>query len=192
MSANERLATLENWRRLSLYELNDCPKTQVIALINNRNDRVARSKVFANILSHDLRFDRIVVIGTNVDGFYSYFINALTERIDKLIENNDIEELESLLVQLNLYTAEQLHARFVNAYGQTNADKLMSLSEGTLNKACVKEILGDILDSQVGVILSYFRHHFQRNALAALQENIAENANEIKCISENGLFKIQT
>lgn len=180
MSANERLATLENWRRLSLYELNDCPKTQVIALINNRNDRVARSKVFANILSHDLRFDRIVVIGTNVDGFYSYFINALTERIDKLIENNDIEELESLSVQLNLLTAEQLHARFVHAYGQTNADKLMSLSEGTLNKACVKEILGDILDSQVGVILSYFRHHFQRNALAALQENIAENANEIK------------
>jgi len=180
MSANERLATLENWRRLSLYELNDCPKTQVIALINNRNDRVARSKVFANILSHDLRFDRIVVIGTNVDGFYSYFINALTERIDKLIENKDIEELESLLVQLNLFTAEQLHASFVNAYGQTNADKLMSLSEGTLNKACVKEILGNILDSQVGVILSYFRHHFQRNALAALQENIAENANEIK------------
>ena len=180
MSANERLATLENWRRLSLYELNDCPKTQVIALINNRNDRVARSKVFANILSNDLRFDRIVVIGSNVDGFYSYFINALTERIDKLIENNDIEELESLLIQLNLLTAEQLHARFVHAYGQTNADKLMSLSEGTLNKACVKEILGDILDSQVGVILSYFRHHFQRNALAALQENIAENANEIK------------
>lgn len=180
MSANERLATLENWRRLTLYELNDCPKTQVIALINNRNDRVARSKVFANILSHDLRFDRIVVIGSNVDGFYSYFINALTERIDKLNENNDIEELESLLVQLNLFTAEQLHARFVHAYGQTNADKLMSLSVGTLNKACVKEILGDILDSQVGVILSYFRHHFQRNALAALQENITENANEIK------------
>ena len=50
------------------------------------------------------------MIGSNVDGFYSYFINALTERIDKLIENNDIEELESLLVQLNLLTTEQLHA----------------------------------------------------------------------------------
>ena len=180
MSANERLATLDNWQRLKIDAFNDCPKTQVIALINNRNDRVARSKVFANILSHDLRFDRIVVIGSNVDGFYSYFIHSLEERIDKLLENNDIADLEALLVQLNLLTAQQLHARLSCAYSEVIADKLLSLSEGMLNKTNIKKITGDICDIQLSAILCNFRHHFQRNALDDLKINIAENSDEIK------------
>lgn len=101
MSANERLATLENWQRLGLFELSDDPKKQTIALINNRNDRVARSKVFADILADDLPFDKMVVIGTNVDGFYSYYLQAFTARLERIINNNDHQEMESLCSQLH-------------------------------------------------------------------------------------------
>ncbi|MCG7536439.1 poly-gamma-glutamate synthase PgsB [Pseudoalteromonas sp. OOF1S-7] len=99
MSANERLATLENWRRLGLFELNDQPKTQTIALLNNRNDRVARSKVFAQVLIEDLSFDHIVVVGSNVDGFEAYLDQALDTRIGRLTDNNDKQDLIRLLAQ---------------------------------------------------------------------------------------------
>lgn len=99
MSANERLATLENWRRLGLFDLNDKPETQTIALLNNRNDRVARSKVFAQILVEDLSFDHIVVIGSNVDGFEAYLDQALDTRVNRLIDNNDKQDLVRLLAQ---------------------------------------------------------------------------------------------
>lgn len=101
MSANERLATLENWRRLDLFSLSHDPSKQTIALINNRNDRVARSKVFAHILAEDLPFDKMVVIGTNVDGFYSYYLQAFEERIIRIINNDDLQEFESLCSQLH-------------------------------------------------------------------------------------------
>ncbi|MEQ3514934.1 poly-gamma-glutamate synthase PgsB [Pseudoalteromonas sp. BZB3] len=107
MSANERLATIENWKRLELFDLNDQPHIQTIALINNRNDRIARSKVFAQILAEDLRFDYLVVIGTNVDGFNSYLQHAIDERLDTLLKNNDVNDLKAFLNQLNvLYSAQ--------------------------------------------------------------------------------------
>ncbi|WP_295510596.1 hypothetical protein [uncultured Pseudoalteromonas sp.] len=180
MSANERLATLENWQRLNIYQLNDDPKTQVIALINNRNDRVARSKVFASILSNDLRFDRIVVIGSNVDGFYSYFLDALTERVDKLIEINDIENLETLLEQFNLLTGSQVKARLSSAYGSMIAENLLTLSEGSVNKSCIKEITGDISSQEIATILYTLRHYYQRIALDSLKGDMQKYRDEIK------------
>lgn len=89
MSANERLATIENWTRLRLSEKTDSPTVQSIALVNNRNDRIARSRVFAEILANDLAFEYIVIIGTNVDGFISYLHKALLHRLDNLIALND-------------------------------------------------------------------------------------------------------
>ena len=102
MSANERLATLENWRRLGLFDMNELPHIQTIALINNRNDRVARSKVFAHIVVEDLSFDYVVVVGSNVDGFYAYLEQALQERISRIVSNQDYDDLNQLLKQLNV------------------------------------------------------------------------------------------
>lgn len=104
MSANERLATLENWRRLSLFDMNDLPHIQTIALINNRNDRVARSKVFAQIVIEDLSFDYVVVVGSNVDGFYAYLEQALQARIARIISNQDYTDLKRLIKQFNIAT----------------------------------------------------------------------------------------
>ncbi|MCF6440183.1 poly-gamma-glutamate synthase PgsB [Pseudoalteromonas luteoviolacea] len=108
MSANERLATIENWRRLNLFGQSQQPKIQTIALINNRNDRIARTKVFAQILIEDLTFDYIVVIGTNVDGFLAYFNQALSARITRIITNNDREDLAKLLEQFKCLVSDQM------------------------------------------------------------------------------------
>tara|TARA_Y100000310_G_C20703849_1_gene832764 strand:- start:1915 stop:6009 length:4095 start_codon:yes stop_codon:yes gene_type:complete len=180
MSANERLATLENWQRLKLTQLNDDPQAQVIALLNNRNDRVARSKVFAAILSNDLRFDRVVVIGSNVDGFYSYFLDALLERIDKIIEIDDIENLDKLIEQFNILSEAKLKARFKIAYGSMAAENLLALSEGVVNKSCIKEITGEISDQELTIILDNLRNSYQRMHLDSLKSDIAKNSKEIK------------
>ncbi|AOT07401.1 capsule biosynthesis protein CapB [Pseudoalteromonas luteoviolacea] len=115
MSANERLATIENWRRLNLFGQSQQPKVQTIALINNRNDRIARTKVFAQILIEDLTFDYIVVIGTNVDGFLAYFKQALHARITRIIDNNDREDLAKLLEQFKCLASDQMLCDKLNA-----------------------------------------------------------------------------
>ncbi|CAH9064195.1 hypothetical protein PSECIP111951_03071 [Pseudoalteromonas holothuriae] len=102
MSANERLATLDNWQRLNLDEKNNLPYIQTIALINNRNDRVARSKVFAHILIDDLTFDYVVIIGSNVDGFFAYAKQVLEDRLIRIANNHDVADLAQLLSQFKL------------------------------------------------------------------------------------------
>ncbi|RZQ54803.1 poly-gamma-glutamate synthase PgsB [Pseudoalteromonas phenolica] len=114
MSANERLATIENWKRLELFDLNDQPHIQTIALINNRNDRIARSKVFAQILAQDLRYDFIVVIGSNVDGFNAYMQHAINERLETLLENDDLEDLKAFLTQMNVIFSQQSWLEKIN------------------------------------------------------------------------------
>jgi hypothetical protein len=68
MSANERAGFLSNWRRLGLDKLrsNERPEHMVVAVVNNRADRVPRSRVFADLLTADAVADRLVLIGTNL------------------------------------------------------------------------------------------------------------------------------
>ncbi|MYL24452.1 hypothetical protein GLV89_11765 [Halomonas alkaliantarctica] len=70
MSANERLGALGNWRRMG-FDTQDPqkdPGVWVTTLINNRADRQARSRVFADILVNDISADRHFLIGTNLEG----------------------------------------------------------------------------------------------------------------------------
>ncbi|MCG9769592.1 poly-gamma-glutamate synthase PgsB [Pseudoalteromonas piscicida] len=118
MSANERLATIENWKRLNIVEQGK--QGQIVALINNRNDRVARSQVFANILANDLHFDAIVVIGTNIDGFFKYFMVALENLLHSIFSNNDHNALCDLLTRFRLTLSRDALIASLN----TTADKL--------------------------------------------------------------------
>lgn len=74
MSANERLGALGNWNRLG-FDRQDPeaePGIWVSTVINNRADRVARSRVFADILVNDISADRHFLIGTNLEGLMGY------------------------------------------------------------------------------------------------------------------------
>lgn len=74
MSANERLGALGNWYRLG-FDKQD-PETEpgvwVSTVINNREDRTARSRVFADILVNDISADRHFLIGTNLEGLMGF------------------------------------------------------------------------------------------------------------------------
>ncbi len=83
MSANERRGTVENWRRMGYdkLDLETDPYTYVVTVVNNRADRVARSKVFAAVLVNDLPTGAHVPIGTNLTGLYGYTMTYLDEKL---------------------------------------------------------------------------------------------------------------
>jgi gamma-polyglutamate synthase len=78
MSANERHGCLGNWTRLG-FDVHDPiaePGTMISTVVNNRADRVARSRVFAGVLVEDIGADLHVLIGTNLDGMRGYLDEA--------------------------------------------------------------------------------------------------------------------
>ncbi len=78
-SANERAGFLNNWKRTGCVELaaKADPERMVITVVNNRDDRVARSEVFSRILVNDVTVDAHVLIGTNLAGLSIFIDRAL-------------------------------------------------------------------------------------------------------------------
>lgn len=74
MSANERYGCLGNWKRLGFdrYDPKTEPGVCISTVVNNRADRIARSRVFAGVLTQDIRADFHVLIGSNLDGLRGY------------------------------------------------------------------------------------------------------------------------
>jgi hypothetical protein len=73
-SANERHGTLSNWLRCG-FNLQDPvaePGVWITTVVNNRADRVPRSRVFARILVEDIYADRHFLIGGNLNGLVGY------------------------------------------------------------------------------------------------------------------------
>ncbi len=68
MSANERHGCINNWLRLGFDQItpDSQPGVWVTTVVNNRADRIPRSRVFASILVNDLSADRHVLIGGNL------------------------------------------------------------------------------------------------------------------------------
>jgi len=94
-SANERLGAIGNWRRMGFDQntLEASPEIWVSTIINNRADRIPRSKVFASMLVADISADSHIVIGTNVDGFESFVHEAWDEKYeDYSIWQSNIDE----------------------------------------------------------------------------------------------------
>ncbi|HEU4582984.1 MAG TPA: capsule biosynthesis protein CapB [Polyangiaceae bacterium] len=85
MSANERAGFMSNWTRLE-FDKHD-PDTDdgvvTVLVVNNRADRVARSRVFAQILVDDAAANTAVIINSNLGGMLSF----ITEALDKKLEN---------------------------------------------------------------------------------------------------------
>ena len=79
MSANERFGCLGNWERMGFAQQDpyEQPAVWLMTVVNNRADRVPRSKVFASILVRDIVADVHVLIGTNLDGLSSYIREGL-------------------------------------------------------------------------------------------------------------------
>lgn len=86
MSANERFGCLSNWRRLGFDRGSpeESPDTLITTVVNNRADRVARSRVFAAILAEDLDADRHYLIGSNLQGLLGEIRDAWGKHVGEL------------------------------------------------------------------------------------------------------------
>ena len=78
MSANERIATLSNWTRMGFDVVHPetHPGVMISTVVNNRADRLSRSRVFASILVEDIAADRHFLIGSNVLGLIGFIREA--------------------------------------------------------------------------------------------------------------------
>jgi poly-gamma-glutamate synthase PgsB/CapB len=101
MSANERFAALGNWERMGFADQEMDGKTVLVTLVNNRADRVSRSRMFASILVRDLSADRHVLIGSNLKGLQGYMRESLDEWLESVSldpERNQGRSAEETLV----------------------------------------------------------------------------------------------
>ncbi len=85
MSANERAGFLSNWTRLAFdkHDVDATPFDTTLAIVNNRADRVARSRVFAQILVDDAPCSAIVLINSNLGGMLQFITEALDARLSE-------------------------------------------------------------------------------------------------------------
>lgn len=96
MSANERTGFLSNWQRTGCERPVDQPGRWVVTVTNNRYDRVARSKAFAEILARDASAERHVLIGTNLSGLRVYLEESLTRLLQELRLFRDEDPVDKL------------------------------------------------------------------------------------------------
>ncbi len=84
MSANERLGCVGNWIRLGFdtHDYQADPGAWLTTVVNNRADRIPRSRVFASVLVEDLSADRHFLIGGNLNGLMGYIKEAWAQYID--------------------------------------------------------------------------------------------------------------
>ncbi|MEM7454235.1 MAG: hypothetical protein AAF456_07755 [Planctomycetota bacterium] len=81
-SANERFGCMGNWKRLGFDKQDpwEEPTTWICGVVNNRADRVPRSKVFARIIVLDVNADRFFLIGNNLEGLQTFIAEAWEEK----------------------------------------------------------------------------------------------------------------
>jgi gamma-polyglutamate synthase len=86
MSANERFGAMGNWSRMGFaeHDVAKDPQIYISTVVNNRADRVPRSRVFARILVEDIAADRHVLIGSNIDGLMGFIAESWAEYAGKL------------------------------------------------------------------------------------------------------------
>jgi poly-gamma-glutamate synthase PgsB/CapB len=104
MSANDALSFRHNWRHTGFASTDVAlnPGKWLVTVVNNRADRVARSRVFAEILANQANAHRHVLIGTNLHGLVRYFEQAVEERLDRHALDGDPRRVDELFAHLRI------------------------------------------------------------------------------------------
>ncbi|MFV2065899.1 MAG: hypothetical protein ACC645_02895 [Pirellulales bacterium] len=125
MSANERFGCMGNWKRIGFDEHDPRadPSVWITTVVNNRADRITRTKMFAQILVDDIEVDRHFLIGTNLRGLQRHIVNAWEDRMRQIRLFDDlktpdrakaIETLDTMARQLRQPTAREQIGRWLD------------------------------------------------------------------------------
>jgi len=151
MSANERFGALGNWRRMAFdqHDLDTDPDIWISTVINNRADRVARSRVFASMVVNDISADTHLLIGNNLAGLRGYIREAWEEH-----EN-----------EISLWSEEDI----------SPSDNLQKLAKEWRIPGSESQLLGRLNAMLKGLEISYVANEDDIESTDQLQNAIAEN-----------------
>lgn len=108
-SANERTGALSNWTRLNFATPTElAPTDLIVPFINNRADRIPRSKVFAAMLVNDVSCDEVFVVGTNTPGFKGFVEAELEQMLETFNPFEDPQGLTPHDSTINLFRRVRL------------------------------------------------------------------------------------
>ncbi len=77
MSANDRVSTVSNFQNAGFYNVTPGDHTWTVTIVNNRDDRIIRSREFADIIVNDTPANLHILIGTNLTGLYGYLMDSI-------------------------------------------------------------------------------------------------------------------
>ena len=129
MSANEEVGCLNNWHRLGFDQCRNFNDANIFvsSVVNNRSDRVRRSRVFADIIAKHLCADRHFLIGSNTSGLKGYIIKSWNAHLNDLIalmkESNVQSLLEQAFIKLHVCVTEQSKDKKVEAIKANSNNK---------------------------------------------------------------------
>lgn len=127
MSANERHAALGNWRRMGFEGGRGQDGVLVSTLVNNRADRLPRSKVFARMLVRDFDADYHVLVGTGLDAFVGLIREAWEEFAAERSTSGSWDDFESRLVVLPNASAEDVVQTLRDLTPEGNRHRIMAM-----------------------------------------------------------------
>ncbi len=159
MSANERFGCMGNWERMGFagQDPYEEPGVWLATVVNNRADRVPRSRVFADILVRDISADRHFLIGTNLDGLQSYIRESWAEHKSEVTlfpssgDATPAETLENMARRMRMaYREEHLRDRIATMLKGCGTDGLANELSGMWHDLeRIREILTTELEEPV-------------------------------------------
>lgn len=186
MSANERFGCISNWVRMGFDKQDPVgePGVWLTTVVNNRADRVARSRVFAGVLVNDLSADRHFLIGSNLEGLQGFIREAWDEVAPQLTlwpetagtPPPPLEVLQSLARRFRLTLDDaQLRARLrAMLSGQPKAlpvDELAALAESP--EALAKALAGHGVPGAERIVAYLAELREQRDDMRRLAAQLA-------------------
>jgi gamma-polyglutamate synthase len=194
MSANERFGALGNWSRMGFrdQDFENEPGIWLSTVVNNRSDRIARSRVFASLLVEDVSADQHVIIGTNLTGMVGYIRETWDNYAPKLTlwpetnaQHAPLLELEAAARKARIpVTASQMQTRLrimLSAQGELeNLEDLLSLWQQP--KKLFEHLPETVEAENAQAILARheldLKHYEGYQALAAKLENVTSAQQE--------------
>jgi poly-gamma-glutamate synthase PgsB/CapB len=184
MSANERFGCMANWKRMGYLDQDPYaePGVYLTTVVNNRADRVPRSRVFASMLVNDLMADRHILIGTNLDGLRNYIAEAwksFAETITLWPQSGEAVSVESWARRLRLpYRPDQVQRELATLLANLGLEDASEIAVQAIEQP---SWLTDNCAGRIQDVDSLQRHLEQRlqtvNEYQALAERVARAGN---------------
>lgn len=171
-SANERAGFMNNWTRTGFDRHHNVENADVwvCTVVNNRADRIPRSKVFAQILVMDIAAHRHFCIGTNLTGLHGYIQESFQQRRAGLFLIRPDETLPSHPEELRKY----IRKRFLTILEEYKVEaptledvfrKFRKMMEGvTADPSVVEALLTDAEISRVAETTSANALHLEEES----------------------------